>query len=354
MATDLTENSSDVRRVIYAGGTIGCAGSPLTPLPGPVFRDRCVAAGMLAGARWEWTEPALDSAAMGPADWLGLATRVLAEEGPAILLHGTDTMAWTAAALAILLTELDAEGAPIARLPEPVVLTGAQRPLLAAEGIDPASDAPANLRAAEAEALSGRPGVWLAFGGRVLPGARTAKRATLADAAFEAPMGWTPAPALPPAGRARLADQAAEIACGLGARRVITLVATPDAPDALAEHLEAAMAAVGARLGAVHLLGTGLGTLPDERALAPLIARATARGVLVALGTQVPEGPVDPVRYGAGAWAVAAGAVPTGDMTVPAAGAKLRILLALAASRGWDRDRLARAFARPIAGEIGA
>ncbi len=347
----MTENSATVLQVIYAGGTIGCAGRPLAPLPGPVFRDRCASAGLLGGARWAWCEPALDSARMGPGDWIGLAHRVLAADGPAILLHGTDTMAWTAAALAFLLTEIGPEGTPVARLDAAVVLTGSQRPLFGEAGLDPGSDAPANLRLAEAEARRGGPGVRLAFGGRVLPGARVAKRATLADAAFEAPMGETPPAPLPPAARKRLAAQAAEAAAEMDRARVATLIATPGPPGALAAQVAAVLEAEGERLGALHLLGYGLGTLPDEAALGPLIAEATARGVLVALGTQVPEGPVEPSRYGAGAWAVAAGAVPTLDMTAPAAGAKLRLLLALGKARGWDRTTLARAVARPIAGD---
>lgn len=70
-----------------------------------------------------------------PVDWIALADAVAAAAAanPAgiVVLHGTDTMHYTAAALAFMLGDL----------PFPVVLTGSMRP-----GGDPDSDAVANLR----------------------------------------------------------------------------------------------------------------------------------------------------------------------------------------------------------------
>ncbi len=66
-------------------------------------------------------KPLLDSSRMKPSDWLNIANevyRLAVEEKYAALVitHGTDTLAYTAAALTFLLPKLD-------RL---VVLTGAQ------------------------------------------------------------------------------------------------------------------------------------------------------------------------------------------------------------------------------------
>ena len=70
-----------------------------------------------------------------PDDWIRLAEAVAAAaaEGPrgVVILHGTDTMHYTAAALAFMLCDL----------PFPVVLTGSMRP-----GGDPGSDSLPNLR----------------------------------------------------------------------------------------------------------------------------------------------------------------------------------------------------------------
>src|SRR2546430_1290008 len=67
----------------------------------------------------------LDSSDVGPDEWSGLAREVARarEEGwdGVVIVHGTDTMAFTAAALAFALEGLD----------RPVILTGSQRPLAA-------------------------------------------------------------------------------------------------------------------------------------------------------------------------------------------------------------------------------
>ncbi|MFI5045347.1 MAG: asparaginase domain-containing protein, partial [Acidimicrobiales bacterium] len=64
----------------------------------------------------------IDSSAMGPSDWLDIADAIVANAPGhvgVVVLHGTDTMAYTASALSFLLDGIDI----------PIVLTGAQRPV---------------------------------------------------------------------------------------------------------------------------------------------------------------------------------------------------------------------------------
>ncbi len=354
----MTENfSTGPVGALYTGGTLGCAGRPLAPMPGPAFRAACRRAGVLGEAGWGWTAAPLDSAEIAPADRLAIARRLLAREGPTIVLHGTDTLADTAATLAFLLTETDPQGRAVARHAPATILTGSQRPLLAPEGgIDPGSDAPGNLALAERAALDpGQAGlVSLVFGGRRISGARALKVSTLADAAFAAANGdGAPAP-LPAADPARLSARLDRLAPHLGRRLVLPVLPAAGPAGLQAEAVGAAMDRLGARLGALHLLGHGLGTWPGAAVWTPLLARAEREGILVALGSSVPEGPVAPETYGAGAWLAAAGAVPTGDMTRPAAAAKLEIALALAAVEGWGLAETRAFLRRPLAGEIAA
>ncbi len=91
-----------------------------------------------------------------PDDWLRIASSVrsLALEPDVdgvVVLHGTDTMAYTAAALSFLLTDLDA----------PVVLTGSNLP-----PNQPGSDAVKNIHDALVALHVLRAGVYLAFAGR--------------------------------------------------------------------------------------------------------------------------------------------------------------------------------------------
>ena len=115
----------------------------------------------------------LDSSNIQAEEWQTIARAVMenldAYDG-IVITHGTDTMAYTAAALSFLL-----QGIPI-----PVVLTGAQLPIT-----HPLSDATDNLRTAFAMAASGRGGVYLAFDRRVILGTRAVKTHTMDFRAFD-------------------------------------------------------------------------------------------------------------------------------------------------------------------------
>jgi len=118
---------------------------------------------------------AMDSSDMHPSDWVELARdihRSLDTYDGVVVIHGTDTMAYTASALALLLGPL----------PKPVVLTGAQRPLAEAR-----TDARENLINAALVATLAIPEVTIAFASRVLRGVRATKRDAWAYDAFDSP-----------------------------------------------------------------------------------------------------------------------------------------------------------------------
>ena len=112
--------------MLYTGGTFGMAPGPdgsLVPLDLrelgvhlPFIRQLPVALTVAT-----FPDP-IDSSAMGAADWLDIADAII-DHAPGhagvVVLHGTDTMAYTASALSFLLEGIDI----------PIVLTGAQRPV---------------------------------------------------------------------------------------------------------------------------------------------------------------------------------------------------------------------------------
>lgn len=343
-------------RLIYAGGTIGCAGAPLAPLPAGEFRalwDRHVAPALGGPApAWEWLEPAMDSSEATPADWGRLARLVLAAgEDAVLLLHGTDTMAWTATALALLTTEYGADGTPLARLARPVVLTGSQRPLFEGDALAPGTDALENLRTGLNAVALGRREVMVAFGGLTLRGPRVMKMSSRDDRAFVCPKGSAAAPPLPAAEPAALAAQLERVAPHLGARAVLTLTAAPGDPALRREELLALAERLGERLGAIHLMGYGIGNFPGREVLAPVLAELHRQGVVLVAGSQVPHGDLAPDTYGAGHWLGECGALSAADMTQAAVHAKLGVGLALGAAFGWGRAELERYFLTPVAGE---
>ena len=117
----------------------------------------------------------LDSSDIGPSEWTALAN-VIAEARPHydgfVVIHGTDTMAYTASALSLALADLD----------WPVVLTGSQRPLGELR-----TDARRNLVDAVDLATRDIPEVGICFDGSLLRGNRSTKGDAWSYNAFASP-----------------------------------------------------------------------------------------------------------------------------------------------------------------------
>lgn len=124
----------------------------------------------------------LDSSNIQPEEWRVLARAArdaLNESDGVVITHGTDTLAYSAAALSFML-----------RAPKgPVVLTGSQLPLE-----HPLSDAPSNLVEAVETARTAPPGVYVVFNHKIIRGTRAVKLRTTSFDAFdsinEAPAGY--------------------------------------------------------------------------------------------------------------------------------------------------------------------
>ena len=114
----------------------------------------------------------IDSTNITPAHWLTIA-EAIRESYDAfdgfVIAHGTDTMAYTAAALSYLI-----QGSP-----KPIILTGAQKPILFEN-----TDSKTNLTDAFRCAVSDLCGVMIVFNGRVILGTRARKTRTTSLQAF--------------------------------------------------------------------------------------------------------------------------------------------------------------------------
>ena len=115
----------------------------------------------------------IDSTNMTPEHWKRIAGEIEAhylEYDGFIICHGTDTMAYTAAALSYMIQDS----------PRPIVLTGSQRPLETE-----ISDARMNLRDSILYALDDAScGVCLVFGGKIIAGTRAKKTKSMSYNAF--------------------------------------------------------------------------------------------------------------------------------------------------------------------------
>ena len=168
--------------ITYTGGTIGMVDSPHGLVPGADLEGWLTS--LLEGTPLARSvsvtslDPLIDSSNATPLSWQAIVDdlRSHADQTPEaafVVLHGTDTMAYTSAALSYALTDLST----------PVVVTGSQLPL----GVL-GSDAAANVTGALKAATSGRiGGVSLFFGHRLLAGNRATKSSSWAFTGFESP-----------------------------------------------------------------------------------------------------------------------------------------------------------------------
>ncbi len=257
----------------------------------------------------------LDSSDIGPPEWTALATLIASERSRYdgfVIIHGTDTMAYTASALSFALQELD----------RPVILTGSQRPLGEIR-----TDARRNLVDAVDLATRDIPEVGICFDGRLLRGNRATKGDAWSYAAFASP-------ACPPLARLGLdVEIAAHVRRPHGEFRCAAAFDSAVAhyrvvPGIDPRGLPAMVDAIGAR--GVVLSALGVGNAPAAtQPLAPIVAELTSRGLVVLVVTQAWAGAVDLDRYENGARLHRAGALSGGDLSVEAAITKLMHALAL-------------------------
>ncbi|MFO7650767.1 MAG: asparaginase [bacterium] len=348
--------------VVYTGGTIGSmprdpedSTSPLVTVSWDEFRSRTSSlnpalADGRPNARYigfpvdgASLEP-LDSCNIGADYWTAIAGTISQNYdryAGFVVLHGTDTMVYTASALSLMLENLA----------KPVVLTGAQLSHLHNIRNDALQNLLTALQFAN-PALSGLPlvpEVSVFFGDVLLRGNRARKVTASGFNAFESP----DYPLLARAGeRIIVHDRAVRPA--------------PTGPLRLRTHLEPNVVAIsffpGIQQGSLlpHILGDeslrgivlktyGMGTVPsDERVLGP-IAAAVRRGVVVVAVTQCFGGRVDLGRYEAGSRLLEAGVISGFDITPEAALVKLMVLLG---DPDLSPDVVRRLFQQDLAGEL--
>ena len=275
----------------------------------------------------------LDSTNIGPEQWLGMAERIrdnYAYFDGFVISHGTDTMAYTAAALSHLV-----QGSP-----KPVVLTGAQKPI----GFE-TTDSKQNLRDAFAVACDGGiHGVCIVFNGRVILGTRARKTHSKSFDAFSS-INY---PNIADVRDGRLMRYI-EPECFARPRfytrldtRVALLKLIPGTgPELLRYMLEGSRALI--------IESFGVGGLPERGGMHELVKAAALSGKAVVMTTQVQNEGSDLAVYGTGsALARSPGVLEAWDMTTEAAVAKLMWLLPRCASPG-DVSRL---FYTPVAQDL--
>lgn len=335
--------------IIYTGGTIGMAEDPKTgaliPFDFEHLMQNVPKIGRLGyDISHELFTPPLDSSNMNPAHWQHICR--LIEDGydsydGFVVLHGTDTMAYTASALSFMLQGLD----------KPVVITGSQLPIgeIREDGTENLITA-LQIAAARHED-TGRPmvrEVAISFGRFLWRGNRSTKVSSTDFGAFRS-FNYPP-----------LAKM--DLHIRFDEDRLLT--PQSEGPLQVAYEMDDAVSVafiypgitervLAPQLASKEVKGVilrtfGAGNAPTEPWFTRLLAKAAKEGKVIVNVTQCPAGGVEEKRYATGDALAEAGVVSGLDMTCEAALTKMMHLF----GSGLSPSQVARYMTEPIAGEL--
>ena len=328
--------------IIYTGGTIGMKRTEGGYAPTKGYLAEAIKdipdLHFPSMPKWELCEmdPLLDSSDMTVVEWNAIGRKIYenyhAYDG-FVILHGTDTMAYTASALSFMLKGLS----------KPVILTGSQIPLSEIR-----SDGRDNLITSLLIAGEGIVReVALYFSGKLLRGNRATKMNADDLVAFSSPN-------FPPLAEAGItikynysvikpAESSAISFIPLSEIPIGVIKVFPGIQFSLFESI------MTDKLSGIVLETFGAGNIPGGGGkLIPIIKKAFSSGSVVVVCSQCPGGTVTLGAYKTSSSLKEAGAVSGKDMTTEAAVAKLYYLFSL----GISGDEIKQKMEEDLRGEL--
>lgn len=328
--------------IIYTGGTIGMTQTDkgYAPCKGFLKQKMLQTEDLCSDQLPSWDivelDPLLDSSNMTVREWniiVGEIEKRYYDYDGFVVLHGTDTMAYTASALSFMLENLG----------KPVILTGSQIPFCEIRS-DARDNLIASLMIAAEEKICE---VCLYFGGKLLRGNRSTKYSADGLEAFKSPNCLY------------IAD------AGIDIKFNNALLSKPPIGDFFARKLKQVPIGVikifpgiqfelfepimTDKLKGIVIETFGAGNVPGgEDALLPIIRKAIANGTVITVCTQCPQGKVSLGAYETSSMLKEAGAVCGYDLTTEAAVAKLYYLF----SCGYDSATVKKMMERNLRGEL--
>ena len=321
-----SKNNKSSILIIYTGGTIGMVQQPQTGALAPVKFEQILEEvpelnKFNLNIKTEVLTPAIDSSNMNPTSWVKIAKKIKKHYNNFdgfVILHGTDTMAYTASALSFMFENLD----------KPVILTGSQLPIgmLRTDGKENLITS-VEIAAAKKDGKSRVPEVCIYFDFKLYRGNRTVKRDSELFSAFHS----VNYPELAVAGvDIKYSNEKIYQPKNIGILKVnsnfndnvVILKMFPGISQSVFSFILNIPGLKG-----VVLETFGSGNVPTTRWLINCIKRAIKKGVIILNITQCEGGQVVMGQYETSIELLNAGVVSGKDMTVEAAITKLMFLL---------------------------
>lgn len=357
--------------MLYTGGTIGMAGSPLKPLPPAAFAKLVASQPGFTESTLtvqlhddepsviDYTlksfEDPLDSSSMTPEDWIIIAKDLLKNYNGydgLVVLHGTDTLAFTASALSFLMNGLD----------KPIVVTGSQIPLQQTR-----NDALRNMISAIVVAATTKvPESTLLFDSKLMRGNRSAKVNASFFSAFDSPnfeslgklgidininnsLVLSPPPITDSLSvennRKVLSKALTRWNVAYSDFSVISLILFPGIQASM---VKAMLEDTSPQVKGIVIMAFGAGNAPANKDLLAYLKVAHKMGLVLVDITQVLMGSVDLDAYQSASGLKEAGAVSGYDMTPEAALTKLIWLI----GRGLSQKEIENELTVDLHGEV--
>ena len=344
-------NNKDLRpriKIIYTGGTIGMIENPVSHALEPFdFSHLIENVPKIKMLDYEIDnyqfDPPIDSSDMNFDHWREIAAIIddnYSDYDGFVVLHGTDTMAYTASALSFMLENLS----------KPVIITGSQLPIgeVRTDGEENLITALQIAAAREPDGTSTVQEVAILFEDYLWRGCRATKRSADNFDAFESAN-------YPPLARIGLGIEfdrktllrnancrPLKVNTGLD-DNIVTITLHPGLSE---KHLRFALETPG--LKGVVLRTYGAGNCPLAPWFIDAMREAIDKGIVVFNVTQCTSGPVRAGRYASGDRLASIGVVSGHDITYEAAITKMMHLF----GQGLSKDKVCNLLSRPLAGEM--